>query len=221
MRARRGRDARTPRVQPVDPQGLTPADADALRTDRRVDGLLIEGGDLSGADLTDLVLDECRLVRTALGDVRADGARITDSVLDGVAATTWRAHRAVLRDVLLTGCRIGAAEWFEADLTRVELIGCRIDYLGLADARAVDLRLVDCTVGDLDLRGATAERVALVGCRVRELSALGATLQHVDLRGADLERVDGVRALRGTVVSDEQLLRIAPLLAEEAGIAVE
>jgi uncharacterized protein YjbI with pentapeptide repeats len=196
-------------------------DAHALDDRERFDGLRLADIDGSGAALTGVVFDECLLRAVTLDDVRLDGARIVDSVLDGVTATSLRAARVTLRDVRLEGCRFGAAEWFEAGLSRVELVGCRIDYLGLSDATLEDVRFVDCTIGDLDLRGATVRRTAIVDSRVRELSVNGARLEHLDLRGADLDGIDVATGLRGAIVSTDQLPRFAPLLAEALGVTVD
>jgi uncharacterized protein YjbI with pentapeptide repeats len=214
------RDATSPRLSPVVLPELLDGDADALLRGGRLDGLRFADLDAAGAELGGSVLDECLLRAVVLDDAVLDGARIVDSVLDGVTATALRAARVVLRDVRLEGCRIGAAEWFAAELTRVELVGCRIDYLALADARLEDVRLRDCTVGDLDLRGAVVQRTAIVDSRVRELSVGGARLEHLDLRGADLDRIDSATHLAGAIVSTDQLPRFAPLLAEALGITV-
>lgn len=217
----RRRDDRTPRIEPVDPRGLVPGVRGDLVAGARLDGLLLQDLDLAGADLTGLVLDECRLAGTVLDDARLDGARLIDSVLDRVTGTAVRARGGVLRDALLTGCRFGAAEWFEAEWDRVHLEGCRIDYLSLADSHLADVLITGCTIGELDLRGASVRRLAVRSSPVRELSLAGLRATDLDLRGADLARIDDAASLRGSVVSSEQLLLLAPLLAESLGIEVE
>lgn len=214
------RDATTPRITPVVLPELEDA-AGLDSRDDRFDALRFADLDGTGAQLSGAVLDECLLQTVTLDDARLDGARIVDSVLDGVTATAMRAARLTLRDVRLEHCRFGAAEWFEAGLSRVELIGCRIDYLGLTDATLEDVRFTDCTIGDLDLRGATVRRTAIVGSRIRELSVHGAHLEQLDLRGADLEGIDSAAGLAGATISSDQLPRFAPLLAEALGIKVD
>ncbi|MBW4042413.1 MAG: pentapeptide repeat-containing protein [Acidobacteria bacterium] len=212
------RDATTPRLSPVVLPPL--GDADGFEDRDRFDGLRLADVDASGVQLTGAVFDECLLQAVTLDDARLDGARIVDSVLDGVTATSLRAARLTSRDVRIEHCRLGAAEWFEADLRRVEFIGCRIDYLGLTDATLEDVRFIDCTIGDLDLRGATVRRTAIVASRVRELSVHGAHIEHLDLRGADLDGIDHASGLSGAIISTDQLPRFAPLFAEALGLTV-
>jgi uncharacterized protein YjbI with pentapeptide repeats len=213
------RDATTPRLTRV---VLPHLEEGAGFGDReRFDGLRLADLDAAGEQLVGAVFDECLLQTVVLDDARLDGARIVDSVLDGVTATSLRAARLTVRDVRIEGCRFGAAEWFDAHLGRVEFIGCRIDYLGLSGATLEDVRFVDCTIGDLDLRGATVRRTAIVSSRVRELSVHGSRLEHLDVRGADLDRIDSAAGLRGAIVGSDQLPRFAPLFAEALGVRVD
>jgi uncharacterized protein YjbI with pentapeptide repeats len=55
---------------------------------------------------------------------------------------------------------------------------------------------------------------------VQRLDVTRATLSRVDLRGADLSGLDGLAHLRGAVISGDQLLELAPALAEHLGIDV-
>ncbi|MDZ4232660.1 MAG: pentapeptide repeat-containing protein, partial [Dietzia sp.] len=57
-----------------------------------------------------------------------------------------------------------------------------------------------------DLRGASLDR---------------ATFTAVDLRGAELEDVRGASALRGAIISPEQVVGVGLALIGEAGIRVE
>jgi len=55
---------------------------------------------------------------------------------------------------------------------------------------------------------------------VQELNVTEATLSKVDLSGTRLLALVGVESLRGAIVSHEQLLDLAPLLAAQLGVEV-
>ena len=74
-----------------------------------------------------------------------------------------------------------------------------------------------CEIGSLDVRGAELQSVAFEDCRVDELDVAGATLSKVDLSGARLRTLVGVESLRGAIISHEQLVDLAPLLAAQVG----
>lgn len=215
----RGRDEATPRIDPLVLRDLADGQPDDLRAGAHRDGERFEHLRLDD-DLSGLVLDGCELSDAAGDDVRLDGGRVLESVLDRLNVTTMRAKGSVWRDVRLTGSRIGAAEWYDAEWRAVELIGCRIGYLNLAGGRLQDVRFTDCVLDELDLRAAEVRRVAFDGCRIGTLSVAEARLQHVDLTGAELGGVDHAEGLRGTVLDEAQLVPLAPLLAEALGIRV-
>lgn len=171
---------------------------------------LAGGADLDGVRFADLTLDEL--------DLR--GARLREVLLEQVSAPVVRAARSDWRDVRVTG-RLGSVEAYEAPWRSVHLVGCKIDYLNLRGADVADVSFTDCVVDELDLLDATARRVAFSGTRVGRLDVQRSRLHDVDLRGATLSAVDGVIELRGTTVSEAQLLLLAPLLAEGLGLSVE
>ena len=57
-----------------------------------------------------------------------------------------------------------------------------------------------------------------VDCNIDELNVAGATLSGVDLTGARLRSLIGVESLRGAIVSSEQLIDLAPILAAQLGL---
>ena len=215
----RGRDEATPRIDPLVLRNLVDAEPADLTAGAHRDGERFEHLRLE-SDLTGLVLDGCRLADASGDEVRADGARLLESELDRLNVTTLRAKGSVWRDVRLTGSRIGAAEWFDAEWRAVELIGCRVGYLNLAGAHIQDVRFTDLVLDELDLRATEARRVAFDGCRIGTLSVADARLQHVDLTGAELGGVDRAEGLRGAVLDELQLGPLAPVLAEALGIRV-
>jgi uncharacterized protein YjbI with pentapeptide repeats len=216
----RAKDAVTPRIDPV----VLPDLAEGLLADLEVgadlDGLAFEGLDLDGLDLERLVLDGCALTGCTADGARLDRARLLECIVTRLTAPTFRAAGAMLRDVHISDSRIGAAELYDGEWQRVGIEGSRIDYLNLGGSTLSDVRFAHSTFGDVDLRGAAATRVAFPGCRIRTLSVKDARLDSVDLRGADIERIDGAANLAGAVIDEEQLLRLAPLLAQALAIVV-
>jgi uncharacterized protein YjbI with pentapeptide repeats len=213
-------DATTPRIEPVVLGELAEGLAGDLEAGANVDGLRFTGVALDGLGLERLVLDGCALDGCTAGDAHLDRARLLGCVVSRLTAPALRAAGAVLRDVHITGSRIGAAELFHPEWQRVAIDGSRIDYLNLSGGRLDDVAITDCTIGDLDLRGSTVQRMSLTGCRIGTLSLAEARLTALDLRGAELERIDGGSSLAGAILAEEQLPRFAALLAEALGIVV-
>ncbi len=77
-----------------------------------------------------------------------------------------------------------------------------------------------CEIDTLDVRAARLRSVTFIECTINELNVTEATLAQVDLSGAKLRSLIGVENLRGAIVSREQLIDLAPLLAAQLGLEV-
>ena len=87
--------------------------------------------------------------------------------------------------------------------------------MNLAGARLEDVVFEGCEIDGLDARAAQLRSVAFVDCTINELNVTEATLSKVDLSGARLRSLVGVENLRGAIISHEQLLDLAPVLAAQ------
>lgn len=228
MAARSRVDPRLPggRAPRVDPVRLGELDAGSPaqfgEDDADLDGLSFTG--LSYEDLTwdgRRRLGSSSVTGLTAASWRAPGAMFSGSVLHGLDVLRFAAADSGWRQVEIRESRLGSAELHDATLRSVHFVGCRIGYLNLRDAHVTDLAFTDCVIDDLDLMRTQAARVALAGCRVGRLETTGARLSEVDLRGALLTDLSGLEGLRGTIISPDQLIALAPVLADRLGITVE
>jgi uncharacterized protein YjbI with pentapeptide repeats len=92
--------------------------------------------------------------------------------------------------------------------------------VNLAGAKLEDVVFEECEIGSIDARAAQLRSIAFVDCTIDEFNVSGATLSKVDLSGARLRSLLGIESLRGAIVSHEQLLDLAPVLAAQLGLEV-
>ncbi|MCP2635820.1 pentapeptide repeat-containing protein [Microbacterium sp. HD4P20] len=201
--------------------GLDPGDIAAFEAGRfeavAYTGLAIDEWQLGTGE----TVDGCRFTGSTVGSWTLRGARIVESVLDGIDATVVSAARSGLRDVEVRDSRFGSFEAFDSTWRGVRFTRCKLGFVNLRGAELLDVAFVDCTIEELDLLDATARRVAFPGSRIGALNVSGANLTDVDLRGAEVFEVVGLAGLRGATISPEQLHLMAPALAELTGIIVE
>ena len=217
---RQRRNEATPQIEPPRLAGLVTGDPDDLRAEAMRDGERFAAPAVEGRDLRGLVLDGCELHDVSLEQVELRAARFLESSVDGLRATTLRAAASTWRDVQASSWRVGAAELWDSEWIGSEVRDSKFGYLNLQGSTLRDVVLRDCVLEGLDLRDARCTRVAFIGCRIDTLEVAGGAFTHLDLRGSTLGTVDSAVALRGAIVDGDQLLDLAPLLAEASGITV-
>jgi uncharacterized protein YjbI with pentapeptide repeats len=218
--ASRPRAARPPRIDFVRPTTVH-ADALAIVARDERESERFADSDLSGVDLAAVNFVECELVDLTLTDTQLRGARFVETAMERSFASSLLAARTTWRSARIDAPRWGSAELFEAELASVHIRGGKIGYLNLRNARLTDVLIEDCVITELDLGGVKAERLALANCRIETLDLTRASCIDVDLRSTDFSAVQGIEGLRGTVVDELQLSRLAPVLAGYLGLIVE
>ena len=212
-----------PRLRPITPGALHPVDAaEAASGDDDLDDVEVAGLNLDRMTWTGRRrLGSSRVSDLVVRDWQARAASLVDSVVEGADVTTLSAAESGWWNVEVTQSRIGSAELYDAVLRNVHFVRCKLGYLNLRGANLTDVAFTDCVISDLDLLRATATRVSFPGSRISRLELSGSRLEDVDLRGADLADIGTLEGLRGATITLDQLLEIAPALAESLGIKVE
>lgn len=212
-----------PRVPPVKLGAVAVVDEERL-----VDGDDdLEAVEITGLQRTSLSwptrrrLDSSRILGLQVEQWHAHGLAMAESVLERVEVVSVHASDSGWRRVEVRDSRIGSAELSGSGWRGVHFSGCKLGYLNLRDAQVSDLLFSNCLIEELDLMRAKATRVGFSNCRVGRLELTGSTLADVDLRGAQLRDVGDLAGLRGATLSLEQLLDLAPLMAERLGVLVE
>lgn len=210
----------TPRIPDLVHGVLDEVRATAFQAEADLEHVLLDGGDLGGADLGLLTLDSSRLVGVNAHLSDWEGAAVVDTAIERMDAPVLTATRSRWRGVRIEASRLGSAAFTEANLQSVHLVGCKIGYLGLRGATVRDLLVTDCTIDELDLGGASVTRLAAQGTTVRALDLTGARLDKVDLRGLEFGALRGLEGLRGSVVSPQQASELAAIVAQRFGYEI-
>ena len=212
---------RPPVLTAPDLSRLRDGEADELAAGEMVEDLELAEADLSGAGLSAISLLNCRFSAIFADDTDLTAARLVDCRLERLNSTYLHSPRSTWRTVELTGSRIGAWEFYDADVESVLIEDCRLGFANLAGTGLRDVLIRGTRIDELDLSGIEAQRVRFEECRVGTLRLRGGSLSDVDLRGLEMRVVGGVGSLGGATISGEQLTELARLLAEHLGLRVE
>lgn len=199
------------------------ADSDARDLDRgmSVEGLRYSRVDLTDRDLSGTSFSECEFLDVVAHSTQFRGATFAESVFERLDAPVLRAARSTLRDVRLTGSRVGSGELFDSTWASVEITDCKLGYLNLRGARLRDVRFANCTIDELDVGGAELTRVSFHETRVGVLDVTRARAKDTDVRSLDIASLTGIDGLRGMTMSSDQITALAPLFAAMHGILQE
>ena len=199
---------------------LTPFDGDRLEANGDYVALDLVDLDFAGQDAPEARFLECRLLRCGLDGASLRRARIAESLLSDLHAATVDFADSTWRDAQMSGGRLGAVTLVGATWTDIRVRGSHLGFMNLSGARLQDVIFEGCEIATLNVRGADLQSVTFVDCRIDELDVAGATLSKVDLSRATLRTLVGVESLRGAIISHQQLVDLAPLLAAQIGIEV-
>jgi uncharacterized protein YjbI with pentapeptide repeats len=174
---------------------LDPEDPLEMHDLRIVDASSVSDGVAERPELVNVVLERCDVAGFLGRNGRAERVAIVGSRLRGV---TW--VNGMVQDVLLDG------------VTGEEL------SLRFSTLRRVTLR--DCVLPGLDLTEATLDEVRLERCSLPNVQFKGAKLKSLRIEGCDLSGATGAAALAGASIHPDDLLTLAPALAEAIGMKV-
>ena len=209
-----------PALSPLNLPELEEGDPASLEGEGRCERARFTDVDVSGRDLSGIEFSECELLRPIAHETRLRGARFVETRIERMLAPALDAPGCTLRDVELTGSRLGAVELHDAEVRQLVVEDSRIDWLNLRGGRMHDVVFRRCRFGELDLVGLAAERVAFEECGADSVRFRDAVLRHADLRGLEMGSVSGLEGMKGTVITPEQSMRLTPAFAEHFGLMV-
>ncbi|MFE2997628.1 pentapeptide repeat-containing protein [Nocardia sp. NPDC059246] len=181
------------------------------------DGLSLDDPQLRGVTFT-----ECAISATTVTGGFFRYSRFNDVWLGStrwirtdLSETNWMDAEFVL-------AAMSGVEAFGSALRRVSFHNCKFDSVNLRGAVLTDVSFVDCVLRDVDISEAKLTSVTFPGSEISGLSLRNAKLKKVDLREArSIGISSGVESLSGALVTNTQLLELAPVFAHSFGILVK
>jgi uncharacterized protein YjbI with pentapeptide repeats len=191
-----------------------------LAADGDYEGAHFDGLDLARSQAPSSRFLECAFTQVAMTDGQLRRARFSDVWLSGVRLTATDLAESGWASATFINSVLAGVTAHGARLRQVAFRGCKLTGVNLRGATLTEVSFENCLLGDVDFGGATLARCTFPGAQLREADLSHVTLDQVDLRGAELGLILTRDSLRGATISTDQLVAVAPLLAEQAGIVV-
>lgn len=215
------RSTLSPRIERINLVDLVDSDGDQLDPHQDYDRERFIALDLSDRDLAGTIFTECEFLDLAAHETQFRSASFIDTRFEGLSAPLFQASQSRLRNVEVTGSRLGSAEFDESHWQSVTISNSKLGFVNLRHAKMVDVVFSDCLIEELDMASAKANRIAFVNTTVNNIDFTRASLQNVDLRALELRKISGgLESLNGTTMTPYQTSELASVFAEHFGINV-
>lgn len=210
-----------PRIPTLRLPELDDADLDDLLGSDEHESTRFTGLDIGGRNLAGAHFIECELTGLGADDTILRGARCISTRISDLSATVLKAARCTLREVEVLSSRLGVIEMYESAWQSVLFDSCKVEWLNLRGSKIDDVTFRGCHFGDLDMSSTRTRRLRFEGCTVGTLTVDGARLEDVDLRDAEIGTVSNLEGLRGTTLTEAQVLGLLPAFAGHFGFSIE
>ena len=184
-----------------------------------LDTVAITGASIEADGIGDLQILDSQLSNCALTTGRYDAVDIIDSVL--IECDLSRVSLGRVKGSRLVGCKLVGTDVSESTIRDTELARSTLTYTNAREASLTRVAFIDCQLEDVDLSAASLHHCTTAGCELSEVNIAGTFFEAVDLRDATLLGFTGIERLAGCVLSEKQVLQLAPQLALAAGATIE
>jgi uncharacterized protein YjbI with pentapeptide repeats len=184
-------------------------------------------------ELSEVTLDTCDL--SLITSLDAEQSILT-SVTLGPSLAKVRLHDVVLEKVQMIGFKPETVAWGRVEISNSRLTGAdfggsfiedctftgtKLDEAGFKLATLTRVVFDNCVLTRADFSSSQLRNIVFKNCTVDGMQLSGAICRRVDVRKQDITGIKGVLGLKGSIISSEQLLQIAPLLAAELDFSVD
>lgn len=175
----------------------------------------VNGQELSFAK--NLQVDNCRIESSTLASAKLNKFDATDAILERLEAAGAQSRQTAILRVQLQNSRFTGADFPEAHFEDCHFKNVKFDEAGFRFASFKRVIFENCVLKRADFSHAKLTKVKFEGCDLELTNFDTVTCVEVDLGSENLSSCQGILGLKGAIITDEQLIQIAPLLANELG----
>jgi uncharacterized protein YjbI with pentapeptide repeats len=162
--------------------------------------LVFRDADFTGSVLVDAVFHDTVFENARLANTTFRGGSLTRVTFDGGRLTGLQVAETEIRDCVWRGCGADMATFRHAKLARTTF--------------------QDCSLREADFMGVRGEWVRFHDSDLRGASFRHAQFANSEFRRCRMDGIEGIEGLRGTSMELEQLLTLAPAMAQALGVSL-
>lgn len=195
--------------------------AQLLLKDETLSGLMIQNGNASTLRIKSATVNDSKLLKCDLSKTKIEKLQLQDCHIEQCDLTAASFADSGWHAVEVVHARCSGIQLQASLMKNVLFKGCKLDFANLRFARLENVIFNDCVISELDLYSAQLKNVAFITCDIEAMEFSEAKLQQVDLSGASIISLKGLRGLKGAVIAPEQMIQLAPYMAQEIGLIIK
>jgi uncharacterized protein YjbI with pentapeptide repeats len=142
-------------------------------------------------------------------------AKIKDSLFNNVATFRSTVVRCIFSKTQMTGLQLP-----EGNFKHVVFKNCRMNLTNFRSSTFLNCVFEDCDLTEADLGGSSLTNVLFLNCQLAQADFSNCKNKRLEFEGCALSAINGINGLRGAAISNQNLIEIAALLAQDMNITV-
>ncbi|MEO6761369.1 MAG: pentapeptide repeat-containing protein [Candidatus Saccharimonadales bacterium] len=206
---------------PIAPKILSQLDiwGGIIENELDIDGFQVESRDFSG--IRRLNIEASRINKVTVMGTVLENLELSDVECLRLEGAALQAYKTFFLRVNMVDCRLTGAEFAEGHFEDCTFKNVKFDQAGFRFASFKRVIFDSCVLEQADFSNAKLTDVTFTDCSLDNSSFVSASCTNVDVTSEDLTMIKGVLGLKGSTLSSEQVIQLAPLLASELGFIVD
>jgi uncharacterized protein YjbI with pentapeptide repeats len=192
-----------------------------LMSDRTINAIEYVSQDITNFSARSAIINESILDRLSAAEANLERLSLTQVSITRGELTATNCEASTWQTVKLKDTRCSGLKLQTGTLKDVTFANCKLDLANFRYTKLERVRFIDCILSESDFYMATLKDVFFENCSLISTEFSSAKCKNVDLRGSDVSTIRGISGLKGAIIDSMQLIAIAPLLAQEAGLSVK
>lgn len=177
--------------------------------------------DIAGREILSAEIDNCHLIKSDFSQSHLEKLVVKNTLIEKSTCIASDFTDSGWSRATIVDARCSGAIFQLSQLKDVVFRNCKLDLVNFRYAKLKRVVFDGCILSDVDFSAAELSDVVFENCSIDRFQISNAKLQRVDFAGSQLGEIFGISSMKGAIVSDSQLIAIAPYIAREIGISIQ
>ncbi|MFZ2544472.1 MAG: pentapeptide repeat-containing protein [Candidatus Saccharimonadales bacterium] len=191
-----------------------------IATEDGIENERIENESFDQLSLKNFTIIDSQIIKTDFSGTEIDGFGLKNTRFSDCNMTTAKFPDASWHVVELLNSRCSGIQLNVGILKDVLFKGCKLDLSNFRFAKLTNVIFDGCVINEMDFYNAELKNVQFINCEIDRVEFSNSKLHNVDFTESQIITIKGISSLKGAIISNEQLIYLAPYLASQFGIKI-